>query len=389
VPSFVTAGLLLTIITAGMGLASLLLLAAVALKLGRRFGSRRQARLQQRVRPLVLAVVAGEEIPAGLIAIRGAVGRAAERVIFSYLAHVRGDAHERLAEVLHRRGTADRLIRRSRGAGWHARAAAADRLGLIASAAAERRLAEMVATDRNPEVRVVATRALGKTASGTAARALLDSLGRGNPIPEGIVAAALLELGPDAVTALRETLAGEDPAASRSQAMAAEVLGLLDEMPAWPDLARHTATGDLEVRASAVRALGRIGVPQAAGPVLGCLAPGEDPALRAVAARALGMIGNPASGPALAACLDEPDYRIAHNAAQALAKLGPAGYRELAGAAAAERPGADHAREALATAALARGEPQSPAADTVPLARGETPPAGGARPAPAHGGSTP
>jgi hypothetical protein len=191
------------------------------------------------------------------------------------------------------------------------------------------------------------------------------------------------------VPALREALAIGNVAGWRQQAMAAEVLGYLDMMPAWEDLARHSAHGgDIEVRLSAVRALGRIGARQAAGPVIACLAPGEDPALRAVAARALGMIGDPAGVPALSACLDEPDYWIAHNAAHALAGLGPAGHRELAGAAAAQRPGAGHAREAMATAALARGEAPSLPAGDVPLAGGEAPPtpAGGVPLARARGG---
>jgi HEAT repeat protein len=394
VPSFLTAGLLLSVIIAGAGLASSLLLTAVVVRVARRAGERRRALVQQRVRPLVLAVVAGEGIPPGLITVRGAPGRAAERVILSYLAQLRGDARDQLADVLYRRGTTDRLIRRSRSAGWRTRAAAADRLGLIASAAAEQRLTELVAADRSVEVRVVATRALGKTGSPAAARALLHSLGRADPVPEGIVAAALLELGPDAVAALRETLAGGRPGGERQQAMAAEVLGLLDETPAWRGLARLSAAGDLQVRASAVRALGRLGVPQAAGAVTACLARREDPALRAVAARALGMIGDPARAPALAACLDEPDYWIAHNAARALAELGPAGDRELAAAAAGRGPGAGHAREALAMAALARGEPPGAAAESVlmPAAREEPPFAADGRPVPsarAHGGSTP
>lgn len=40
------------------------------------------------MRPMVLAVAAGADIPAGLISARGELGRAAERIVFAYLAQV-------------------------------------------------------------------------------------------------------------------------------------------------------------------------------------------------------------------------------------------------------------------------------------------------------------
>src|SRR5439155_8558665 len=208
---------------------------------------------------MVLAVVSGGEAPAALISARGVRGRAAERIAFAYLAQVRGEAAAFLADLLARRGTVARLQRWTHSPRAHRRARAAERLGLVASPEAERRLAELVTGDHNPEVRIVATRALGKTGSAAAARTLLHSLSRPAPVPEGIVASALLELGPEAVPALREDLAG----GRRQRAMAANVLGLLDEMPAWEGLVENVTGGDLEVRAKAVRALGRLGLPQA------------------------------------------------------------------------------------------------------------------------------
>ncbi len=356
-PSFITVSFLLWVIVAGSALALCLLLAAVAGRGLRELIRRYRARMDQGVRPLVLAVIAGEEIPDGLTAAGGARGRAAERLIFSYLAQVRGEAHGLLTKVLERRGTVARVIRQSRRRWRYRRARAAEQLGLIASPAAERRLAELISGDSSMEVRIVATRGLGKAGSAGAATALLRSLSRANPVPEGIVAAALLELGPDGVPALREALSGKAAGGRHQRAMAAEVLGLLDDMPSWTGLAENLASADLEVRVSAIRALGRLGMPRAAGPVAGCLAPHEEPALRAVAARALGRIGAPESAPVLAACLDDPNYWVAHNAAEALAQLGPAGERELALAAAGHRPGMMHAREAMARGALARGEP--------------------------------
>ena len=217
--------------------------------------------------------------------------------------------------------------------------------------------------DQSAEVRIVATRALGKTGSAAAARTLLHSLSRPAPVPEGVVASALLELGPEAVPGLRAELAG----GRRQRAMAANVLGLLDELPAWEGLAENVGSGSVDVRASAVRALGRLGLPQAIGPVTACLHAAEDPLLRAAAAHALGRIGDPASARPLAACLADPHYWVAHNAAMALAEIGGPGLGELSLAAAGPGSGAAHAREALARRALARGE--RPAVPVPPPSR--------------------
>jgi len=91
------------------------------------------------MRPMVLAVVSGGEIPAALISARGEHGRAAERIAFAYLAQVRGEAAAFLADLLARRGTVARLLRLTHSPRAHRRARAAERLGRIASPEAERR----------------------------------------------------------------------------------------------------------------------------------------------------------------------------------------------------------------------------------------------------------
>jgi HEAT repeat protein len=354
-PHFISVPFLLAVIIIGSGTATALLLATAAIRVIRLAAGRHRARTEREVRPLVLEVVGGEQPPPGLISARGARGRAAERVIFSYLERVRGESAALLTEALAQRGALGRILGRSYSKSRHRRAGAAERLGLTVSLEAEHRLWEIVNSDHSLEVRIVATRALGNAGSAGAAATLLRSLSRADPVPEGIVASALLELGPEAVPALRATLSGDAAGGRRQRAMAANLLGLLDAMPAWEALADNVTSGDLEVRANAVRALGRLGMPQAVSRIVGCLAPEEEPELRAVAARALGRLGDPRSAPALAACLDDPHYWVAHNAAEALAALGAAGHSELTRAAASGRPGAMHAREALARDALASG----------------------------------
>ncbi len=347
-PSVLDASLLFAVILVGAALATSLLLGIVAARIARICLSAGRARAERQVRRMVLAVVSGEGAAPDLIAARGARGRAAERLLFAYLALVRGEAAAFLADVLKQRGTLDRILRKTYSSRARRRARAAKRLGLIASPEAERRLSELVTGDQSPQVRIVATRALGKTGSAAAAATLLHSLSRPAPVPEGIVASALLELGPEAVPALREELAG-----GRRQR------GLLDALPAWPGLVENAAAGSPEVRASAVRALGRLGLPQAIGPVTACLDPREDPELRAAAAHALGRIGDPRSAQPLAECLEDADYWVAHFAAAALAELGSAGVAELTKAAGGPGSAAAHAREALARPPLARGGPRT------------------------------
>lgn len=363
-PSFLPASVLFDVMLAGAVFAACLLLGSAAARILRILQRGRRARAEWAMRPLVLAVASGADTPPELITVRGGRGRAAERLVFGYLARVRGEAATSLADVLAQRGMVARILRRTHSGRPQRRALAAGWLGLIGSPEAERRLAELVTGDQNPEVRIAATRALGKTGSAAAARTLLHSLSRPAPVPEGIVASALLELGPEAVPGLRAELAG----GRRQRAMAANVLGLLDELPAWQGLVDNAAGGNVEVRASAVRALGRLGLPQAIGPVTACLQPGEDPVLRAAAAHALGRIGDPRSAGPLAACLHDPHYWVAHNAAMALAEIGEAGQAELAMAAAGHGGAAAHAREALARRALTRAERPAAAARAVATA---------------------
>ena len=230
-----------------------------------------------------------------LIRARGGRGRAVERLAFAYLTRVRGEGRDLLAGLLEQRGVVSRAIRRSRWPGSNSRAAAASRLGLIASPEAAARLDQMATADRSMRVRIAAARGLGRTGTAEAAVALLSLLGPPDVVPEGVVASALLELGPGAAPALRRTLESGNPGGGHRRAMAADVLGLLAMMPAWEDLIRYVRDPELPVRVSAVRALGRLGVPRAADALSPCLAPGEDGELRAVAAHALGRIGDPHS----------------------------------------------------------------------------------------------
>lgn len=354
-PSVVSIPFLLAVIVIGAAVSAFLLLLTIGVRIGRYLLRRRRSRVEEQVRPLVLEAVIGEGVPEEAVAARGRRGRAVERVAFSYLAQVRGEGHDLLADLLERRGVLARVMSRSAWPSRQRRARAASQLGLIATADAERQLEHLAAGDPSLEVRIVAARGLGKTSEAAAADTLLSLLPDA-VVPEGIVASALLELGQEAAPALRHALQA-GPGHGPERAMAADVLGLLDEMTACPELIFCLEDPEPGVRESAIQALGRLGMPQATKAVSGCLVPGEDPGVRAAAALALGRIGDRDAVPALTAALADPHYWVAHNAAGALARLGPVGREALAGAAAAGAPGAQHAREALSGLRVLAGQP--------------------------------
>jgi len=85
-PSFLTSRFLVAAILVGSALAVALLVVTVASRIVREAADGHRARAERRVRPMVLAVVGGDPAPPELITLRGSRGRAAERVIFGYLA---------------------------------------------------------------------------------------------------------------------------------------------------------------------------------------------------------------------------------------------------------------------------------------------------------------
>ena len=246
-----------------------------------------------------------------------------ERIAIELLGKTRGEAHELLTNLLDERGFTTRTLRQASRRGHGRRALAAERLGAIGSPEASERLEQLTLEDHSVEVRVVATRALGRVGGARAATTLLKSLAHPHPLPEGIVAMALLDVGAEAIPSLCETLRS-DSAAQRS--MATEALGPLEAVAAWRDIAALLDDVDVRVRVNAVRALGQLGVPDAGDAVARGLEPAEPAALRAEAARALGQIGADRYVPLLVTGVENRDHSVAHNSAEALTKAGDAGY---------------------------------------------------------------
>ncbi|HEX5740245.1 MAG TPA: HEAT repeat domain-containing protein, partial [Pilimelia sp.] len=173
-------------------------------------------------------------------------------------------------------------------------------------------------------------------------------------LPAHLVARALADLGPAAAHALVDAIG---PAAAHEvRATAVDALGMLGVPAAAAaviDLL-DDADAPVDVRVSAARALGELGTRSSLRPLQAALRPGLPVPLRVAAAAALGSVGAPAAAPALADLLHDPHYAVAHAAAAALRQVGAAGQRALRETTAGADLAAAHARESLALAELYR-----------------------------------
>jgi HEAT repeat protein len=339
----------------------------VTARIARKVRQRKQTVLAAGPRRALLAFVAdnGEEGSHDLVAIPPDAWKAAEPGALGLLSKLRGEAHQALVSVFLRRGTARQALGDLSARSPVKRARAAQVLGDLELKQAVAPLCRLL-TDRNPEVRVVAVRALGRIGDPAAAWRLIASLDQPDPIPSLLATHTLVQLGPDAEVTLSAAL---DHPQARVRAVCLDALGLLGAAGAVSRMARVLREDTVvDVRVAAAANLGKLGVRAALDPLVGALNPARPAALRAAAARALGDLGAPSAVPALVALLGDEEYRVAHEAGHALRRLGRAGLtalracvdNEIAEMAAAGRgsharpsTAAAHAREALAQADLA------------------------------------
>jgi HEAT repeat protein len=152
--------------------------------------------------------------------------------------------------------------------------------------------------DPSPLVAMVAARSLCREEYSRFAGAVLRRLGRFDAWSRGFMASMLASVGPAATPALRETL-GDDGQAPLARTVAADALRMLKDFEAGDLAARVVATGDdHDLVASALRLLTTVGRPEHAELIRArCASP--DFAVRASAVSALGTLG-----------LDEDQYRL-------------------------------------------------------------------------------
>jgi HEAT repeat protein len=307
-----------------------LVLLIVATKVTRTLRDRRTAALVAPHRADLLAVASGEDDDGAhrdaLIAVDGPAREALDDAVLDLLEKVRGVPAEELAAVLLAHGAVDRAPHDLQHRNTVRRARAAHVLGLCHVGAALPLLVEAL-KDPAPEVRVAATRALGRLGEPCAAAPLLTAVGAERAVPAGPAADALEQMGVGIAGALRDGLLAVSPT---TRTVAAYLSGE-GSFTRSTDLLRLSLTTDEDsvVRATAAVALGRMGRPGDV-PVLLAGTSGEQPSeLRRACASALGDLGDPQAVDGLRALLADPDPRLAEIAATSLLRLGPVGRTAL------------------------------------------------------------
>ncbi len=316
--TYVTLALTLTVV--GM------LVAAVVIRAWRRRADARRVEAERVARPVLMQALAEEGEDSAPSAIEPYVGPYLEALAAGLASKLRGADRAALVTLLERRGTLVRTRSRTRSVSPIRRLRAIEMLGGLGAVSA---VDDLVARldDPDGEVGRSAVRALGRAGSPDsvpALLALLDDDASGMPVH--YITLALLRVGPAGAPQLESALLTHGP---RGREAAANVLGWLSETASLAAL--RAALGDPEptVRAAAVEALGRIGMPDAVEKMIELLDDAQPEHVREMTVIALGRLGEPQAVPALAGALGG-SHRMNRLAAEALNRLGHRGRDVLA-----------------------------------------------------------
>jgi len=177
--------------------------------------------------------------------------------------------------------------------------------------------------DRDPQVRVVAARALGRIGSPAAIPPLMRGL-QHRSLPSNTVSMAIVRIGPQAITPLLGWLYSND---ARCRCTAVELLGFLGATEAAFDLVNALDDEDLTVATAAARTLGRLGRPIAVDALRAKLeheyeTDELDVGFCIACVTSLGQIGDRRAIPLLSESLAR-SHRLSAAAATALEMMGP------------------------------------------------------------------
>ena len=172
--------------------------------------------------------------------------------------------------------------------------------------------------DRDPDVRNVAARSLGRMKLQAAEEALVDLLGKHDQAVSARIAAICIEMGPRTAPLLIRTLREGTP---KARFWAARILGEIKDARATRSLGDALADKDADVRSAAVWALGMI-ADRASAALVEPLLQDSVWYVRAHAAEALGRIGDPNAVQPLAEALKDRSWWVRKNALDALVRLG-------------------------------------------------------------------
>lgn len=200
--------------------------------------------------------------------------------------------------------------------------------------------------DKDPDVRIVAARSLGRMRLQAAEEALVAQLGKHEHAVSSRIAAICIEMGTRTGPLLIRTLRDGKP---KARFWAARILGEVKESRACRALGDALLDPDPDVRSASAWALGSI-TDRATAPLVGTAL--RDPVwyVRAHAAEALGKIGDDSYASALADLLTDRSWWVRRNALDALVRLGEASKPALLSVLESEdRFARDCAHEALTT----------------------------------------
>jgi HEAT repeat protein len=273
----------------------------------------RRGRSEERLRPVALALVSGEDLDGRALTDEDAAIVAS--MLGRYARQLAGSARENVAAFFDRQGYVDSEASRLRDRRDWRRARAAYTLGDMGSQRALEPLLHSLG-DESRAVRAAAGRSLGRLQAVEAVQPLVAALVEGR-VPRAVAGHALLSVGPSSLPRLR-ALALDSDAETRTTVI--ELIGLLGDAADAPLVSERLRDSSAEVRAKATRALGRLGAAEAAGELRAALAD-RIPFVRATAAIALGMIGDREAAPALLAQARTDEFDPAQAAARALARV--------------------------------------------------------------------
>jgi HEAT repeat protein len=173
-------------------------------------------------------------------------------------------------------------------------------------------------TDRDPDVRNVAARSLGRMRLQATEEALVGLLGKHDQAVSARIAAICIEMGSRTAPLLIKTLRDGSP---KARFWAARILGEIKDPRATRSLADALLDTDSEVRSAATWALGQTG-DRSTAPLLEPLLHDSIWYVRAHAAESLGKLSNPEYAGALGELLRDPSWWVRKNALDALIALG-------------------------------------------------------------------
>lgn len=309
---------LLVWLALGLGGFSAIVMVALALnRLQLDYQERRLQRLERRLKPLALAIEAGDDVDTEYGRLSAREAQVLAELAIRYAAALRGESVIEVTEFFERHGYVEREVARLNSRRAWRRAAAAYTLGGMGSVLAAPALIPALA-DRSAAVRMAAARSLGRVQAPEAAAALAAAFASGS-IPYIVAAEALLALGESARTELAHLLDHDSPDA---RALAVEVLSRVGSVDDSELIATKLTDTAAAVRSAAARALARVGDERATAALRRSLGD-RVPSVRAAAAAALGAIRDLDSLDALHQMARYDSYQPASAAAQALGKIDP------------------------------------------------------------------